>query len=232
MLSDYLRERQKKLNQRSDFYTPSGLQVFFKEPVNNEEVNVEEVISNLEASIPDHLREEIEMVVIGHFEEFSDRQINAFYKDGALYVSNIQDSNQDLYDDLIHETAHSLEGPHGYFLYGDEKIKDEFLRKRKYLYDILWARGYKAPLAVFMDTEYNQEFDMFLYEKVGYDKLSAIMTGTFINAYAGTSLSEYFATGFVEFYINNDHKYLKQISPALYEKLFALQKEESLDIHT
>ena len=169
------------------------------------------------------------MVVIGFFEEFAERQINAFYKDGALYVSNTQDSNDDLYDDLVHETAHSLESPHGYFLYGDEKIKDEFLRKRKYLYDTLWARGYKAPLAVFMDTEYNQDFDMFLYEKVGYDKLSAIMTGIFINAYAATSLSEYFATGFVDFYINSDHKYLKQISPALYDKLFSLQKEDSLD---
>tara|TARA_Y100000593_G_C4284056_1_gene324392 strand:+ start:474 stop:1100 length:627 start_codon:yes stop_codon:yes gene_type:complete len=205
------------------------LHVFFKEPIDNEKVDVEEVISNLEASIPNHLREEIEMVVIGYFEEFEERHINAFYKDGALYISNIQDSNEDLYDDLVHETAHSLESPHGYFLYGDEKIKDEFLRKRKYLYDILWARGYKAPLAVFMDTEYNQDFDMFLYEKVGYDKLSAVMTGIFINAYAATSLSEYFATGFVDFYINSDHKYLKQTSPALYEKLFSLQKEDSLD---
>jgi len=229
MLSNYIREKQKKLNQKSDFYTSSGLHVYFKEPIDSEDIDLEQVVSNLEGSIPAHLFSEVEMIIVGTFEEFTERHINAFYKDGALYVSNIQDDNEDLYDDLIHEMAHSLESPHGYFIYGDEKMKDEFLRKRKYLYDILWAEGYKAPMSFFMDVEYNEEFDMFLYEKVGYDALSSIMMGMFINPYAATSLSEYFATGFVEFYINADHKYLKKLSPALYEKLFLLQKEESLD---
>jgi hypothetical protein len=229
MQSSYIQKRQKSLNQKSDFYTASGLQVYFNEPIANEEVDIEKVIARLESGLPPHLREEVEMIIVGSFEEFNERHINAFYKDGALYVSNMQDDNEDLYDDLVHEIAHSLESPHGYFIYGDERIKGEFLRKRKYLHDILWAQGYKAPLSVFMDVEYNQDFDMFLYEKIGYEKLSAVMTGIFINAYAATSLAEYFATGFTEFYINSDHKYLKKISPSLYQKILLLQKEESLD---
>jgi hypothetical protein len=229
MHPNYIKKIQKKQNQKSDFYTASGLQVFFKDPIDNKKVNVEAVVSKLESSIPPHLREEVEMMVIGNFEEFNERHINAFYEDGALYISNIQDSNEDLYDDLVHETAHSLESPHGYFIYGDERIKDEFLRKRKYLHDILWSKGYKVPLSVFMDVEYNQDFDMFLYEKIGYEKLSSIMTGIFINAYAATSLAEYFATGFTEFYVNNEHNYLKKLSPSLYQKILLLQKEESLD---
>ena len=40
----------------------------------------------------------------------------------------------------------------------------------------------------------------FYIKKIGYDKLSPIMTGIFMTPYAATSLREYFATGFVEFY--------------------------------
>ena len=70
-----------------------------------------------------------------------------------------------MYDDLVHEISHSLEEPHGYFIYGDKKFEEEFLRKRQYLHDILWKMGYKIPTAVFMDPEYNEEFDMLLYQK-------------------------------------------------------------------
>ena len=84
-------------------------------------------------------------------------------------------------------------------------------------------------MSFFTDVEYNKEFDMFLYEKIGYDKLSSIMMGMFINPYAATSLSEYFATGFTEFYINSDHKFLQKISPELYRKINLLCDEEALD---
>jgi hypothetical protein len=55
-------------------------------------------------------------------------------------------------DDIIHEIAHSLESPYGYELYGDQDVKDEFLRKRKRLHDKLWALDYKGPLKLFMET--------------------------------------------------------------------------------
>ena len=115
-------------------------------------------------------------------------------------------------------------------LYGDKKIEQEFLRKREYLHDILWKMGHKIPLSVFMDPEYSEEFDMFLYEKIGYDKLSTVMAGVFISPYAATSLREYFATGFTEFYTHPDaHNFLKKVSPELYKKIFFLQNPEELD---
>ena len=90
--------------------------------------------------------------------------------------------------------------------------------------------GYKIPLSVFMDPEYNQELDLFLYEKIGYDKLSTIAAGVFIDPYAITSLREYFATGFTEFYLHPDnHGFLKKVSPQLYKKLVWLQNPEELD---
>jgi len=229
MLQDYIKQKQKKLTeQQTDFYTSTGLHVFFKDPVEN--INVEQVISKVESTIPEHLLSEIEMIIIGWFDEFEERNLNAFYDGGTLYVSNIQDDFSDMYDDIIHEISHSLEEPHGYFLYGDKKIEDEFLRKRKYLYDMLWKMGYKIPLSVFMNPEYNEEFDMFLYKKIGYDKLSTIAAGVFITAYAATSLREYFATGFTEFYMHpNEHGFLQKVSPQLYKKLALLQNPEELE---
>jgi Mlc titration factor MtfA (ptsG expression regulator) len=204
------------------------LHVFFKDPVEN--IDVEEVIAKVESILPEHLLSEVEMIIIGWFDEFEERSLNAFYDGGTLYVSNIQDDLMDMCDDIVHEVSHSLEEPHGYFLYGDKKIENEFLRKRKHLHDILWKLGYKIPLAVSMDPEYNKEYDMFLYKKVGYDKLTTISSGLFINPYAATSLREYFATGFTEFFIQPDsHAYLHKISPQLYKKLILLQKPEELD---
>jgi hypothetical protein len=216
------------MNRQSDFYTSSGLHVFFKDPVEN--IDVEKVISKVERDVPDHLLTEIEMIIFGWFDEFEERSINAFYDSGTLYISNIQDDFMDLYDDLVHEISHSLEEPHGYFLYGDKKIEDEFLRKRKYLHDMLWQMGYKIPLSTFMDPEYNEELDLYMYQKIGYDKLSTILAGVFINPYAATSLREYFATGFTEYFTHPEaHAFLKKISPQLFKKLIMLQNPEELD---
>jgi hypothetical protein len=231
MLKDYIQQKQKRLiEQQTDFYTPTGIHVYFKDPVENEDINVETVVGDIESVVPDHLLSEVEMIIVGWFDEFEERSINAFYDGGTIYVSNIQNDFMDMYDDIIHEISHSLEEPHGYFLYGDKKIELEFLRKRKFLHDILWEKGFKAPISVFMELEYNKEFDMFLYEKVGYNKLSTLVEGIFISPYAATSLREYYATGFTEFYINPDgHGFLQKVSPELYKKLILLQSPEKLD---
>ena len=55
------------------------------------------------------------------------------------------------------------------------------------------------------------------------------MQGLFINVYAATSLREYFATAFTDFYLDSDHNFLQKVSPAVYEKLINIQNEEFLD---
>ena len=81
-----------------------------------------------------------------------------------------------------------------------------------------------------MDPEYDYEFDQFLLKDVGYDKLSKIVSGVFINPYAPTSLREYFATGFTDFYLQpNDHSFLKKTSPALYDKLALLHNLDKIN---
>tara|TARA_R110002020_G_scaffold28619_2_gene91024 strand:- start:1859 stop:2497 length:639 start_codon:yes stop_codon:yes gene_type:complete len=209
-----------------DFYTTNGWHVYIKEPMTND-VNAEEVIAQVEERLPQHLLSEVEMVIIGWFKEFEERDINAFYSDGCLHISNEQQNNEDFFDDIIHEIAHSLEIPHGYEIYGDRNLQNEFLKKRLQLRHILWAHGFKAPESFFTETEYNREFDDFLLNKIGYDKLALLMQGMFVSPYAATSLREYFATGFTEFYLDSDHNTLKEISPALYKKLIKLQGKKS-----
>ena len=223
MLTTYIQNRQQMLEASGNFYTPSGIQVFTKDEIVNNLVDMESVISKFESKLPSHVRDNVEMIIVGEFDEFEDRGINAFYKDSALYVSNIQTDNEDLLDDLVHETAHSIEEAYGYEIYADEKIKNEFLKKRFYLYEVLCSMGFKVPREVFLDTEYTKEFDMFLLQDVGYDKLSEIGKGIFISPYAATSLREYFATAFTEFYMYPDsHGYLQKVSPEVYKKLAAL----------
>ena len=226
----HIQKHQQKLRQNNpDFYTPGGIHVFFKEAMVDTSVDMEKVVARVENILPAHLLAEVEMIILGWFDEFEERSINAFYRDGALYLSNLQSDENDTCDDVIHEIAHSLEAPYGYEIYGDQKLKDEFLRKRIHLHDILWASSYRIPKNLFLNPEYDKDFDMALYKKIGYDRLFNLTKGLFITPYAATSLREYFSTGFTDFYTQSDHGYLKKVSPVLYQKIFLLQDPESLD---
>ena len=226
MLLEYLKQSHKKAMDSADnFYTGAGKHVYVKDALTNG-LSADEVIEEFESYMPNHLLDEVEMIVVGWFDEFDERQINAFYSDNCLYISNEQDDPEDMIDDLIHETAHSLEAPYGSEIYGDGKLEREFLNKRMQLYEILWAHDYKAPKSFFTDLDYNKEFDNFLLNQVGYDKLALLMQGVFISPYAATSLREYFATGFTDFFMRSSHSDLKSVSPVLYNKLQTLSLDE------
>ena len=118
MLINYVQKSQNKLLETvNNFYTPSGIHVYFKDPLLNDEINLESVISKVEETIPHHLLSEVEMIIVGWFEEFEERKLNAFYKDGALYVSNAQDDEMDIINDIIHEISHSIEEKHKDLIY-------------------------------------------------------------------------------------------------------------------
>ena len=230
MRLEVFKQKQKNSTPK-DFYTSSGLHIYFKDELLNDDVDVEKVISKVESIIPQYLRSEVEMIIIGHFKEFEKNHFNAFYKDGMVHVTNDQQDNYDMIEDIVHEMAHSTEAPYGYHIYADGKVKEEFLRKRFVLHDILWQHGHKAPRAFFSNTEYDEEFDEYLLKQIGYDKLQGYAAGVFLTTYAPTSLREYYATGFVEFFLNPDgHNYMKKVTPQLYKKIFELYSEENLDV--
>ena len=218
----------KSNSNKREFMLFNRITALIKDPL-PDNVQFKNIINRLEQTIPEHLFYEIDMVIVGQFPELKQRDVKSVYMDGAIYASNEQKSEQDLYDDIVHEIAHSIEEPYGYQIYGDQEIKAEFLRKRKILHDKLWALGHKAPLEWFMNTEYDQEFDEFLLKTIGYDKLRMICMGLFISAYAPTSLREYFATGFTDFYLYPNHGFLQKVSPVLTKKLILLQDVKNLD---
>ena len=106
-----------------------------------EPIDVQEVIDTIEAKIPPHLFFEVDTVMVGQFDFLADRALEALYKDAAIYITNDLATERDLLENLIHEMSHSLEPAMGHFIYGDQKLKSEFLAKRERLYMNLRSYG-------------------------------------------------------------------------------------------
>ena len=77
----------------------------------------------------------------------------------------------------------------------------------------------------FLNPEYDESFDTFLYKEVGYPLLSMICSSIFYSPYGITSLREYFANGFEAFYCYGDIRFLKKACHVLNSKLVKLMEE-------
>ncbi len=223
-LINILQDSQKKsLNEVGQHHLSGETYLFVKDPL-PENINIINVIDFVKDRIPAHLINLLDIVYVGQFDIFNDRKINAAYKDGALYITNQQDDENDMIDDIIHELAHAVEEKYREFLYDDEKLAQEFLRKREALRRVLKYEGYLFDNNSFMKTEYDADFDMFLLGKVGYPLLKTISRHIFASPYAATSLSEYYADGFEDYFLGK-RRNLKEISPILYFKLEEIEDE-------
>ena len=183
-------------------------------------INLPNLLQKIENRVPEYIGKLIDSILIGDFPQLDrDPPILAFYENGSLFVSHEPPDERSMFKAIIHEMAHALEEVRGLDIYSDGKLETEFLRKRVSLKNKLQDYDIKTDLGVkaFMNCDYSPDFDRFLYD-IGYEKLSQLMTGMFVNPYSATSLSEYFASGFEEC-IAGDAKYLKTTSPILYEKV-------------
>lgn len=187
-------------------------------------INLGIVLDMIEKNIPPHLLTNIEGFYFGDFEELKKRKIKSMFKDGVIYISSYKEEEETISEmliaqDIIHEIAHAVEEKYNYELYGDNLIEEEFLNKRNKLYKIMQSEGFEvAQIEDFMEPDYKVSFDKFLFNIVGYNKLSIMTLGLFLNPYSVTSLREYFASAFEEYY-SGDRKYLKHISNVLYNKI-------------
>jgi len=147
--------------------------------------------------------------------------LNAQYKDGVIYVLSEQDDEADVYTDIVHEIAHSVEETYGPDIYEDGEMEEEFIRKRARLFDILRAYGYtkEMPESAFMNPDFDQRFDRFLYTTVGYPVLTQLVPDLFVSPYGATSLREYFANAFEHYFANRQYKRVQNISPSVYKKI-------------
>ena len=200
------------------------MDVFVKDPL-PEDIDLRQVLKELETIIPANFTRNLDVVYIGDFDHLRDRDVNAMYDSGAIYLTNEQDDNLDMLDDLVHEIAHLVEENYNQDVYGDDQIRGEFLAKRNTLRRILGSHGYNISPHNFLNTEYVRDLDEFFYEEVGYAKLNNFVLGLFISPYPVTSLREYFASGFEEYYLG-DRRALAEISPKLYNKVNNLNNME------
>lgn len=216
-------------NKKVVHFTWNGVEILQKDHFSNSDISLKLALKKLSALVPVHLMRNLDFIYIGQFKTLKDRDLQAVYENGAIFVTNEQENEEDLIDDLVHEIAHSVEEEYKNIIYADGKIEKEFIQKRKELWLILREEGYSAELQAFLEPEYNEVFDTFLYKEVGYPALSMLTVNMFYSPYGCTSLREYFANGFEGFFFHRDINRIKAISPTLnekYIKLLELKEDE------
>ena len=187
----------------------SGVRVCYKDEFVNE-IFLEDSLKKIASIIPKRFLDKVDILYVGNFSFLNKRSINALYEDGTIYLSNEQDDQEDIMDDLIHEIAHAVEDNYGDIIYFDGQLEREFLNKRKRLYEELLAYDENPPKkSLFYNIDYKEELDDYLYEQIGYEKLQHYSAGLFPSTYSITSLREYFAIGFEIYYLEGPQE-LKQ----------------------
>ena len=212
------KSHERVMKERKEFSLFSSISVFLKDPL-PKDIDMTNVLMDLEDSIPHNLFYQIETILVGQFKELNDRGVRAAFLDGGIYVTNEQPSEAQLFEDIVHEVAHSVEKMFEYDLFADGEIEKEYLGKKKRFLDLLSSNDIKVPNRLRYETDYSKMFDEFLFYQVGYDNILPFSTGLFITPYSSVSISEYFATAFEHYFVQSDPNYVKKISPILFNKI-------------
>jgi hypothetical protein len=218
----WIHESMRKAKRMKDHFDINGISVIIKDKL-PDEVDPEFIFNYIGSRVPFYLTKNVEMIYVGQFPEMKERDINAYYENDAIYVTNEQDDEMDMIEDIIHEISHAVEKYNEEFIYGDGGLQREFIAKRKRMSQLL-SQKYDVPSDFNINFEYDRAIDEFLYRDVGYDALNQICVNIFPSAYACTSVSEYWAKGFEELFIG-DKNNLKEMCPVLYKRLAFLLKE-------
>tara|TARA_Y100000593_G_scaffold15382_2_gene29920 strand:+ start:4158 stop:4811 length:654 start_codon:yes stop_codon:yes gene_type:complete len=174
-------------------------------------------ISAVEKRVPDFLVSELDYILITDSTYLKERDLDSVYLDGVIYLSSEVQDGEEAALTLAHEIAHSVEELFPQ-IYQDESIEAEFLGKRRKLYEILSSMGIENTGQDFLNAEYCEKFDDFLYLEIGYPLLRSLTSGLFMSPYAVTSVREYFADAFEEYFFR-DPATVKLISPSVYFKI-------------
>ena len=119
-------------NNRSEFLLFNKIPLFVRDQIESENsINIIKLIKQLESFLPEQFKYLIKSIIILDDPSFKERDINAFYHENKLYVSNQQDDLNDILDDIVHEFAHALEEKYNKTIYADQEIENEFFKKKK-----------------------------------------------------------------------------------------------------
>jgi len=218
----WIHESMKRSRKMKDHFNLNGVSVIVKDAL-PDDIDLEFVLNYIAARVPFYLTQNIEMIYVGKFPEMEEREINAFFENDAIYVTNDQEEEMDMIEDIIHEISHAVEHYNQEFIYGTGKLQREFIAKRSRLSDLL-SQKYEVPSHFDIHFDFDQSIDDFLFRDVGYDALNQICVNIFPSGYAATSISEYWAKGFEELFIG-DRDTLKQMCPILFNILAMMLKE-------
>jgi len=218
----WIEESIKRSRKMKDHFNLNGVAVIVKDSL-PEEVDLEFVLNYIAARVPFYLTQNIELIYVGQFPEMKEREINAFFENDAIYVTNEQEDEMEMIEDIIHEISHAVEYYNQEFIYGSGSLQREFIAKRSRLSDLL-SQKYKVPSHFDVHFDFDQTIDDFLFHDVGYEALNQICVNIFPSGYAATSVSEYWAKGFEELFIG-DRNVLKEMCPVLFRTLALMLKE-------
>jgi len=218
----WIKESMKRSRKLKDHFNLNGVSVIVKDRL-PDDVSLEFVLNYIAARVPFYFTQNIEVIYVGKFPEMDEREINAFYENDAIYVTNEQEEEMDMIEDIIHEISHAVEQNNQEFIYESGKLQREFIAKRTRLSQLL-SQKYDVPPHFDVSFDYDKSIDDFLFRDVGYDSLNQICVNIFPSGYAATSVSEYWAKGFEELFIG-DRDALKQMCPILFKTLALMLKE-------
>ena len=218
LISEYIKRSSSIIKENRERSLFNRITIYIKDPF-TENIDLNFVIKKIENIIPVELVSSVDSIMVGQFKHLNDRDVNAAYLEGAIYLTNVQDDEEDMIDDIVHEMAHAVEERMEIQIYSDNEIEREFLGKRSRLAALLKAESHDIPANLEFEADYDQRIDQYLYQEVGYPVLTSLTMGLFYSPYAATSLREYFANGFEAVFLHNDGRYLKKISPVLFSKL-------------
>ena len=120
-ISSYIKKNSKLFeNKNLTFF--GTINVFIKDEMHND-VDLKNVFRTIESLLPSYYVNNIDALYVGQFEEFIEKETNAAYMNGALYISSNQDDESDMIDDIVHEISHAVEELAWQELYSDNKIE-------------------------------------------------------------------------------------------------------------
>ena len=210
-----------KQSPKVNFHIHGRIPLYFKDGL-TKKININSVCKRVENILPAFLFKNISAIAIGQYDTLDNRNVDSVYNKKIIYLTNVQDDEEDIIENIIHETAHSLEEIYSQQIYGDGLLKKEFLKKRKQLYNELSAK-YTLDDKYFRKTEYSKTLDILFYKKIGYDTLSYFTEPLFVSPYSATSLREYFSEGFENYYMRQQ-QLVMDLSPEIYNKIKQLEE--------
>ena len=116
---DWITENAKKSRRRmKDKYSMRGTNIYIHDQV-PDDINLEFVFDYIIARIPTRLMDSIDVIYVGDFPDFKTREIDAYYDNGAIFVTNNQEDDHDMINDIVHEIGHGVEQRFNDFIYSD-----------------------------------------------------------------------------------------------------------------